>query len=724
MRLPGIQYGSVPSLGRRDVSSASRKFDEENRANLAWAKVMNTGALVASNFASLTEELSEKEGKRQEEASMLTYKEEMNDNILNMAPTNVGDDGKEIGVWEDGKERFNKMEMTARENASKNMTSDRGLEYFNTSADAQRIMYGNKYATNAKAFGRKNDIRTNRATVQQYLDEGDFSKARTSLEGSSHLYTANDLHAQSVNIGILEINKEYNNNIDTGGSAQDTNNLKDEILIDDRISDAFKNKYMKKISHNQINDRRSFVRDRVVELSKKVGIAEAVVEVDKIIVGFASITDSETDAMDPATRQSSIRAMKEVIGTFKAKVVVQKAANKKLVSGMNASKHLPTSAANSPANKAYDNQAAIMLGGDFENNQPATNAEILANDTEGLQHRTALGTLAVTSGYVSKPMVLAIDAGLTSNDAPSVNNAVSMYQTLSAQKPSATNNIKNPAVDEHRDALEYFQGQDAANAIVFKNSLKPAEMKSFVANLNEYKSSKDYADNIEKIVDSSFLQEKGFFQDFNSLTPSQMTELEATAKAMLPYSKGNIDASYKAAATIMSRNYSFDPNTGNLHKNAMQKTVVGGDVDEGKWMGKEIKEEIGVETYGYDRLPDTTGGGQQFLINYIDEETGIVKATVWTPDFEGTDVGKKYKREQQEKLAHIQREKELAIEDQILLQGGTDAALGVGVAGRVYGVGVMTNLVRQMSVKAGQSARDTLNAKADKNKRAGRRGSR
>ncbi|MCK4714575.1 MAG: hypothetical protein KAT35_03300, partial [Candidatus Aenigmarchaeota archaeon] len=667
MRLPGITYGRVQSLGREDVTAPIRVAAAENVADAAWAQAMNQGA-------ESLDDIVEMQAQERTTKAMNAY----NEAKLAWQADQTYYDENNIAATDNGNQRYGSGDEAARSAAGEFIGEDtRAQQYFDTAAEKANVQYGD--AWHRKVVGWKRDEQIGEATkgIELATQMRDFNTADDIIESNrlQGVFTgAQAERARSVN-DANRTNSRYTTAIDMTASPESDMSLRKRIGEEPKLTDAAKVKFEQMLDNSIIERYKGELRESMSITEEEIGLEAAVLTGDYIVHEMAKMTNEDEDGLTTTSRQRNIAAQREVWREWKMRLDKKTAATSRRASMDCAILNTcPPTTGKTTDQKRHDDYLATKLGWDLVGKREYQKNDIesgiiLANDEQGHELRRVMQEDFARTGYVARTTRETLDAAMTSNDPEITRSGVKLLQQLSMVSPGGVVAKQAGIVEEYSDIIQAFDEDRAVTLIQKSKSLTPADME-FSGKV--FEESKLKADDFGSLMKEEMAHVDGGFLWFDAQPSYKETfrlKVEDKAKKLMPLVGDDMGAAYKAAIKSVNNSYGVDQTIGKIVSNPFSTSLSYGEVDNGEWAHEIIREGIPSfnkgempESYDYAPVPDFNPiSNPTYLVSWVNED-GEYTAAAAELRFEESAAGKAYFREANEREAEMARERQTRIE--------------------------------------------------------------
>lgn len=671
MKIAGVTYGQVQTMGRRDVGAPIREAAAEEQASSAWSNSMRQGLDTADKI--LDDIAIDKSTKAM--------------NVYNERKLQWQADNKEMTAEEraeavsNGDVVYNDADDAARAESAKVLNGDTRAQFlFDRDADRANVQYGANWNNQVVSWHKDEQRAEANKQIDHATQTRDFDAVDGIINKNAQRGLFNRVQTEKL-IAVNDanrVNSSYLTAIDSTRTINDHMTLRKQIKTEPKLTDEARTKMSLRLDNKIIENNGDELRGILTTVEENLSLNDAVVAGDEIIHQLAMAEGEEDDGFaSEAARQKARNSYRSIWNEWKARLT-KKTKEQTREEGLACAYKgtcLPTIGKTDDQQK-HDDVLGKKYGWSLEGSKDykrngVESGIILANNQEGLRLR-AIGTQDFREdGYVAKPTRETLDAGYTSNDMAIVTTTVDWYKTLAEGAQGSVVAKQSGVVPEFSDVSLSFPSDVAANLIMKYKAISTSEKIAYEKDFDEQKlDDSDFA----TVVKANMPHIDGGFLYFDATPDYQRVfkrNVDDKARALHAITGGDIAASYKAAMNIVSKSYNTDQNIGRVVKNPIATSVFGGNVDDGKWATDEMKVGIagynnGVvpDTFTYEPLPDFHPiDNPKYIVSWLSEE-GEYKAIGYEARFQDTERGKEYFAEQNDIAAENERQQKLAVDKQ------------------------------------------------------------
>lgn len=671
MKLPGISYGQVQSLGRQDTSAPMRAAAAETQATEAWNQAMQQG--VATN-EQIRDDIAIDKSR---EAMNVYHEEKLAWGIEQGALDENGE--KSWGKGGNGHTRFNNGDDAARSKAGEILGGDtRAQLLFDAEADRANVQYGAAWLGKVKKWGDENYIANLTQSIDYNTKVHDYDGVDVDITTAHAQNRISAVQKADMTLKNNSNRVSYNHTTRINASTTVSNFKTSRAAIEasEHLGDEGKKAKNIELDNHIIQYNSDNIRQSLSDIEEGLGLNQAVVIMDKTIHALASMTEEDQDGFTTEKgRQSARNAYRAVWGEWKARLnkSTKKGMRDEAMACAKTNTCYATTGKTDDKQKNTDHFATSVFGWSNDDTKTGYNkngvesAHILADDARGEDMRARSVDYFKAKGYIPKPMSDVIDAGYTHKDPKVVQSAVTWHKKVLNESAGAAGMNMPKIVKEFAPITSSFEPDVATGMLIKYRNMTPTEVKESRASFNDLKLDQSGFDSALKAA----MPEQGhwFFNSTPQYRDDAKKQIERMAQQMLPMTGNNIGAAYTAALGQYSRDHGRDEHTKTIVKNPIATSVFGGEVDGGKWAIDEakvgIKERNGGEmpdNFTYTSLPDfDPETNRKYAFSWVNDE-GQYMVMGYDATFEYTERGQEYFAEQQTKQAEIERQRQVTIE--------------------------------------------------------------
>jgi len=676
MKLPGITYGRVQSLGREDVTAPGREAQASAEASLAWADAVSTAA-------DTVEDIEETHALELKTKAMNVYHTEK----LKWQAEQEYYDENSVNAKANGHQRFSTADDAARAAAGEILgNNNRAQIYFNRDADRANVQYGDAWQRKVVSWNKDEQFAQSNEGIEVATQMRDFDTVDVIIEASKKqgVFTSVQAEVARSKNDVNRTNSRYVEAIGASSSPENHIALREQIKTDPKLSDTARAKYEKRLDNQIISTHTDGLRQAMTIIEDELGTAAAVEGGDAAIHAMAKMSEEEdlgfaTDAAIQANRN----ALRQVWNEWKVRAEKQTAGTKRRIDKQCAidGTCLPTTSKTEDQQR-YDDRLAgklgwIEVGKTGYDKNGIESGVILADDSNGFNLRQIMVGDFASSGYVAKGTREALDAAMTSNKPEVTRKGVELYKQMSLVSPGAVVAKQAGIVSEYSDIIQAF-GTDRAVAMIQKSkSLSPAEQDIFKKSFDDNKFDESGFDDVMKT--NMPTDQILWFEGVPAYKDTFKRRVEARARDLMPMVDGDIIAAYTAAAKSVSNSYNVDQELGKIVEAPFATSLPHGNIGDGKWAHDLIEDELPAfndgdmpDDYSYAPTPDFDPvSNPAYVVSWVNEENEF-KAVGFDARFEDSKVGKEYFHEMNQREMDMERERRNQIDIENALSG--DAA--------------------------------------------------
>lgn len=662
MKLPGITYGPVQSLGREDVSGPLRE------AQAISGALRQTAAVLGDIY--------EKESVSQAEKALLTYDTGMTEWAMNEGPYQA--DGS--GTWLNGDELYAKANEANRKVASKALQTPMAKKIFERKAEQYDAENKVKWGAKQLEWMREDQLATAMKAYDDYKNTRQWNKARGVIDREVTIgnMTAQQGQRRLMETDYLENYYAHSDQVELVRNAETGAVTIQDIKDDPRLEEKDKNTLIKATEEKMLNATTDEVFTKMTFMAQNESLPDAIVVGELIFDGLRD-TPAADIGSDENFKLATLNRVNQVISTFKTQLKTQTAEALR-IDEMNRVKAGIDPASTNINHTAYNDwYATDVLGWQLQGggsqyvrtkpqkdiyNDPATRAQ----------------TVNFIAGYgvIPKTTDEALQAALQANRGEDGLNAVMTLHEISQASPEAMFKHGNHDMNAVASMAEMMGGSQDAYLVAYNSHLKVRDMSSDEKKTfyNAQVFNEEFENNFSAVLKQQYPVDNPMWAFWRDSAPqvkqSYQDRIKQAAKSFLPYTNGDTQSAMRMA--MYSMRASFGPSkvngdTPELMENPPEVFVPNGTYDGGDWLRNQTVSDVKAnwgEDYNTDFLrvepaPYFDGNDPAYIMYDYNPELGFVRQLgVMKFDFDQTPEGIEYQQtaKQQARLNAYEMERQ------------------------------------------------------------------
>ena len=651
MKLPGITYGPVQSLGRQDVGGELQKGAAISGALRQTAAVLG--------------DIYEKQSVTQAEKALLIYDTGMSDWAQNQGP--YQEDGS--GTWQKGDELYDNANQANRKTATKELQTPMAKAIFDRKAaqyDAQNKV---KWGGAQLKWMKEDQAATALKAYDDYKNAREWDKARATIDREVTIgnMSATDGQRKLIQTNYFENYYAHSDavegvwNADTG--AVTIQNVKD----DNRLDDKDKNTLIKATEDKMLQATTDDVFTTMTAVANEAGLPDAIVAGELMFDGLRD-TEAEDIGSDENFKLATLNRVNQVINTFKNRLKTNTAVALRTDEMNRVKNGLDPASADINMQQYNDWYATDILGWNLQGGGGqyvrTTGQSEIYNDQQ-----VRADTIGFIAGYgvIPKTADESLQAALQAQRGKDGLNAVMTLHGISQASPEAMFKHGNHDMNAVASMAEMLGGDESAYQIAYDNYLKvrdmDTEMKKTFYNPEEF--NKTFDDNFASVLKKQYPVDNPMWAFWRSSAPQvrqdYQNRIKQASKSFLPYTNGDTQSAMRMA--MYSMRASFAPSKANgdtpeLMENPPELFVPHADYDGGSWLMEQRNQDIqanwgegyNTEFVKMQPAPYFDKNDPAYIIYDYNPELGFVRQMgIMKYDFNLTPQGAEYLREAEQR---------------------------------------------------------------------------
>lgn len=604
MKLPGITYGPVQSLGREDIGAPLRVAGAVSQAAQQWSQ-------VAGN-------IYDQESVSQAEKATLDYTAAMDAWQAGQNPYQTDAQGNVTeGTWIRGAEIFQQSEdAIANSVAKQHLKTPLARRLFE--AEHNKLKLKNNASWNGKleAWRMEDQFVTMSNSIQTHLENKQFESARRSVAKGMAVNIIGRKDANEL-VNQIDYQEHYHNfsvGVDSIETPQQAVQLRSAVEADGKLRPQEKNKLDAAISEVLVNNYLEEFHNEVQRTEAVAGLPAAVQAGQNRINGVVRTTPEGLGG-DSKFKESVTSQLISALSRYQGQLVKRTAEMARIddVECYASGRCLASPQYND--NVHNDFWASRVMGWlpdgggtDYDRTSPGarTERDLLTDPQVG----AATVEFAAISGFMPKQAAQILEASLFDRNGENSMQALNIYHNLYKQNPYAVYRRKNDDLLGVVAMADMLGGSPEAygNALNYYRQLSdmPQAEKTRLETLGKTKEFNDFFDdNYKGMLKDEFGRDVRWWRMFTSSRPEVSENhkhlIKTMAQKYMPFTNGNMELAMRTAMHAMKSSYGGSNATGDYKfmQHPPDKIVTGGEVNDGQWMPRQMKEEITKE-YGGD----------------------------------------------------------------------------------------------------------------------------
>lgn len=593
MKLPGITYGQVQTLGRKDVSGEVQKGAANARA--------------LESVAGLMGDIYEKQSVTQAEKALLMYDTGMAE--WSQQQTAYQADGS--GTWLKGDDLYGEAEQANRKVANQELQTPMAKMLFERKSEQRNAENQVKWGAKQLGWMHEDNRATAYKTIDEYTSMREFGKVYETVAREKRIGTLNPLEAEKI-VSETAYLQNYYVHSDAVENVQDANTGREAIQAinaDKRLEERDKVTLVKATEDGmlQITTDKTFAH--MTNTMNVDGIDAAIREGIGIFDAMRD-TDAENLGSDENYKLAAMNRVQQIINTFKSEQVKMTGEALREIKMNRVDAEFDPVSSDVNHQQLNDILATKYLGwglhgggSEYIRTTPQVDLYLdpeLSNVSVGLVDR-----------FKVLPSLLddSLSAALEDKGGKFGLPAVGVIHEISKTAPMALFKRKNHDMNAIAALSEMLGGDETAYKLAWDRHVKvrdmPPEMIASFYHPETFKAAVD--DNFDSLFKKNYPVDNpiwAFWETSNATVKQRYkTQIIESAKLLLPMADGVPDKALDMAMYNMRPAFGVTKVSGDgepqLAENPPEQFVVNGDYDGGKWMRNQALGDIETAYPGY-----------------------------------------------------------------------------------------------------------------------------